>query len=30
VAIGYAMNQGRPGWQHRHVRELIDLVDAAL
>ena len=30
VAIGYAMNQGRPGWQHRHVRELIDLVYAAL
>ncbi len=30
VAIGYAMNQGRPGWQHRHVRQLIDLVYAAL
>jgi CubicO group peptidase (beta-lactamase class C family) len=30
VAIGYAMNQGRPGWQHRHVRHLIDLVYAAL
>ena len=29
VAIGYAMNQGRPGWQHRHVRHLIDLVYAA-
>jgi len=30
IAIGYAMNQGRPGWQHRHVRRLIDLVYAAL
>jgi CubicO group peptidase (beta-lactamase class C family) len=30
VAIGYAMNQGRPGWQHKHVRHLIDLVYAAL
>jgi CubicO group peptidase (beta-lactamase class C family) len=30
VAIGYAMNQGRPGWQHAHVRRLIDLVYAAL
>jgi CubicO group peptidase (beta-lactamase class C family) len=30
VAIGYAMNQGRPGWQHKHVRRLIDLVYAAL
>lgn len=30
VAIGYAMNQGRPGWQHKHVRRLIDLVCAAL
>jgi CubicO group peptidase (beta-lactamase class C family) len=30
VAIGYAMNQGRPGWQHPHVRRLIDLVYAAL
>src|SRR5262245_13267476 len=26
VAFGYAMNQGRPGWQHKHVRHLIDLV----
>jgi CubicO group peptidase (beta-lactamase class C family) len=26
VAVGYAMNQGRGGWQHRHVRHLIDLV----
>jgi CubicO group peptidase (beta-lactamase class C family) len=30
VAIGYATNQGRPGWQHAHVRRLIDLVYAAL
>jgi CubicO group peptidase (beta-lactamase class C family) len=30
VAFGYAMNQGRRGWQHRHVRHLIDLVYAAL
>ena len=30
VAFGYAMNQGRPGWQHRHVRQLVDLVYAAL
>jgi CubicO group peptidase (beta-lactamase class C family) len=30
VAFGYAMNQGRGGWQHKHVRELIDLVYAAL
>jgi CubicO group peptidase (beta-lactamase class C family) len=30
VAIGYAMNQSRPGWQHAHVRRLIDLVYAAL
>ena len=30
VAIGYAMNQGRMGWQHKHVRHLIDLVYAAL
>jgi CubicO group peptidase (beta-lactamase class C family) len=26
VAFGYAMNQGRVGWQHKHVRQLIDLV----
>lgn len=26
VAFGYAMNQGRGGWQHQHVRHLIDLV----
>jgi CubicO group peptidase (beta-lactamase class C family) len=30
LAFGYAMNQGRGGWQHRHVRHLIDLVYAAL
>jgi CubicO group peptidase (beta-lactamase class C family) len=30
VAFGYVMNQGRGGWQHRHVRALIDLVYAAL
>ena len=30
VAFGYAMNQGRAGWQHRHVRHLIDLVYQAL
>jgi CubicO group peptidase (beta-lactamase class C family) len=30
LAFGYAMNQGRAGWQHKHVRHLIDLVYAAL
>ncbi len=30
VAFGYAMNQGRGGWQHKHVRHLVDLVYAAL
>ena len=30
VAFGYAMNQGRGGWQHKHVRHFIDLVYAAL
>jgi CubicO group peptidase (beta-lactamase class C family) len=30
VAFGYAMNQGRAGWQHKHVRNLIDLVYASL
>lgn len=30
VAFGYAMNQGRGGWQHKHVRHLIDLGYAAL
>jgi CubicO group peptidase (beta-lactamase class C family) len=29
LAFGYAMNQGRGGWQHKHVRHLIDLVYAA-
>jgi CubicO group peptidase (beta-lactamase class C family) len=30
VAFAYAMNQGRVGWQHKHVRHLIDLVYEAL
>jgi len=30
LAFGYAMNQGRAGWQHKHVRHLIDLVYASL
>ncbi len=30
VAFAYAMNQGRGGWQHMHVRHLIDLVYEAL
>jgi CubicO group peptidase (beta-lactamase class C family) len=30
VGFAYAMNQGRGGWQHKHVRRLIDLVYAAL
>jgi len=30
VAFGYAMNQSRAGWQHRHVRHFIDLVYQAL
>ena len=30
LSFGYAMNQGRGGWQHKHVRHLIDLVYAAL
>ena len=29
LAFGYAMNLGRGGWQHKHVRHLIDLVYAA-
>ncbi|HET7344083.1 MAG TPA: serine hydrolase domain-containing protein [Methylomirabilota bacterium] len=29
VAFAYAMNLGRAGWQHRHVRALIDLVYAS-
>ena len=30
VAFAYAMNQGREGWQHKHVRHLIDQVYAVL
>jgi CubicO group peptidase (beta-lactamase class C family) len=30
LSFAYAMNQGRGGWQHKHVRRLIDLVYAAL
>ena len=30
VAFAYAMNQGRAGWQHKHVRHLVDLVYDAL
>ena len=30
LAFAYAMNQGRAGWQHKHIRHLIDLVYAAL
>jgi CubicO group peptidase (beta-lactamase class C family) len=30
LAFGYAMNQGRGGWLHRHVRHLLNLVYAAL
>jgi CubicO group peptidase (beta-lactamase class C family) len=30
VAFAYAMNQGRAGWQHRHVRRLVDLMYEAL
>jgi CubicO group peptidase (beta-lactamase class C family) len=30
VAFAYAMNQGREGWQHKHVRDFIDRVYAAL
>jgi len=30
VAFAYAMNQGRGGWQHKHVRHLIDMVYEAL
>jgi hypothetical protein len=30
VVLAYAMNQGRGGWQHKHVRHLIDLVYEAL
>ena len=30
LGFGYTMNQGRPGWQHRHVRRLIDLLYESL
>ncbi len=30
IAFAYAMNQGRGGWQYKHVRHLIDLVYEAL
>ena len=30
IGFGYVMNQGRGGWQHRHVRQLIDLVYEAV
>ncbi len=30
LGLGYVMNRGRSGWQHRHVRRLIDLVYEAL
>jgi CubicO group peptidase (beta-lactamase class C family) len=30
VAFAYVMNQGRAGWQHKHVRHLVDLVYEAL
>ena len=30
IGWGYVMNQGRGGWQHRHVRRLIDLLYDAL
>ncbi len=30
LGFGYAMNRGRSGWQHRHVRHLIDVVYEAL
>ena len=30
LAFGYVMNQGRAGWQHKHVRHLIDVIYAAL
>ncbi len=26
LAFGYAMNQGRAGWQHKHVRHLIEVL----
>ena len=30
LGFGYVMNQGRAGWQHKHVRHLIDLVYGGL
>ena len=30
VAFAYAMNQWRAGWQHKHVREMIDMTYACL
>ena len=30
VAFAYVMNQGREGWPHKHVRDLIGRVYAAL
>ena len=30
IGFGYVMNRGRAGWQHRHVRQLIDLLYDAL
>jgi CubicO group peptidase (beta-lactamase class C family) len=30
LGFGYAMNRGRSGWQHRHVRHLIDVLYEAL
>ena len=30
LGFGYVMNRGRAGWQHRHVRRLIDLLYNAL
>lgn len=26
ISFAYAMNQGRAGWQHAHIRKLIDIV----
>lgn len=26
ISFGYAMNQGRAGWQHAHIRKLIDVL----
>lgn len=26
LSFGYAMNQGRSGWQHPHIRHLIELI----